>query len=441
MAYEELVKLYEGIGVKRQISIKDIIIGNRFRKEVGDISGLANSIKNNGLIHPISITRNGNLVAGRRRIEAFKNLGLEQIPAFKIDINILENGEIDENSVRKNFTPEEMIAVKKYLDSREINLESESQIKPGSNKPPSRNNQGHPNFGLPKRSKRIAKAIGISDTNLRKLEILHEAASNDSELFGDLWHKVNASKISTNKAFNTYKRISQRNQLIKESQQCPSTIPSNVQLIQNDFVQASKKIPDNSIDLIFTDPPYDEKSLSLYKELAVIAIRVLKSGGSLVCYCGTYGIPQILEFMKEVGLTYYWIIAVKLQGSFARAWRKDVSIKWKPLLWHIKGETKFDTTEFISDHVESTNSDKISHDWQESTSEARHVISRLTLENHTVLDLMMGSGTTGIAALQLNRKFIGIEIDPNTFEIARSRINQVVKSEVHNVNSNDLFTD
>ena len=133
MAYEELDKLFEGVVVKRQILIKDIIIGNRFRKEVGDISNLANSIKNNkGLIHPISITKDRYLVAGRRRIEAFKSLGLEQIPAVVTDISILENGEIDENSVRKDFTPEEMVAVKKYLDSREINLESETQIKPGS---------------------------------------------------------------------------------------------------------------------------------------------------------------------------------------------------------------------------------------------------------------------------------------------------------------------
>jgi DNA modification methylase len=132
--------------------------------------------------------------------------------------------------------------------------------------------------------------------------------------------------------------------------------------------------------------------------------------------------------MKETGLIYHWIIAVKLQGSFARAWGKDISIKWKPLLWHIKGETKFNSAEFISDLVDSTSPDKISHDWQQSTNDALHVISRLTVENQTVLDLMMGSGTTGIAALRLNRKFIGIEIDPDTFEIARSRLSQFQKT-------------
>ena len=106
--------------------IKDIKIGNRFRKDVGDIDEVANSIKNNGLLHPVSITRGGVLVAGRRRIESFNKLGLEKIPVTIIDIEIKENGEIDENSIRKDFTPEEIIAVKKYLQSREINLESET---------------------------------------------------------------------------------------------------------------------------------------------------------------------------------------------------------------------------------------------------------------------------------------------------------------------------
>ena len=46
------------------------------------------------------------------------------------------------------------------------------------------------------------------------------------------------------------------------------------------------------------------------------------------------------------------------------------------------------------------------------------------LENQTVLDPMMVSGTTGIAALKLNRKFIGIEKNPETFEIASLRINK-----------------
>ena len=76
----------------------------------------------------------------------------------------------------------------------------------------------------------------------------------------------------------------------------------------------------------------------------------------------------------------------------------------------------------IDDYIESVAPPKLEHEWQQSTVEAQYVIKNLTLENQTVLDPMMGSGTTGIAALKLNRKFIGIEKDVQTFEIARLRI-------------------
>ena len=56
------------------------------------------------------------------------------------------------------------------------------------------------------------------------------------------------------------------------------------------------------------------------------------------------------------------------------------------------------------------------------TVEAEHVIRALTVENQIILDPFMGSGTTGIAALNLKRKFIGIEIDKERFEIAQANI-------------------
>jgi DNA modification methylase len=65
------------------------------------------------------------------------------------------------------------------------------------------------------------------------------------------------------------------------------------------------------------------------------------------------------------------------------------------------------------------------HEWEQSTIDAEHVISRLTVENQTVLDPMMGSGTTGAAALKLKRKFIGTEIDADKFEIAEARLSKI----------------
>jgi ParB-like chromosome segregation protein Spo0J len=64
-----------------KIKIEDIRIGKRYRNEIGDISKLVEGIKNNGLLCTITVTKDGLLVVGLRRIEAHKKLGIEYIPS------------------------------------------------------------------------------------------------------------------------------------------------------------------------------------------------------------------------------------------------------------------------------------------------------------------------------------------------------------------------
>jgi DNA modification methylase len=90
----------------------------------------------------------------------------------------------------------------------------------------------------------------------------------------------------------------------------------------------------------------------------------------------------------------------------------------------VKGEKANDLvlSNTIGDYIESVAAPKIEHEWQQSTVEAQYVIKNLTIENQTVLDPMMGLGTTIVASNKLNRKSIGIEINSETFEIAKARI-------------------
>jgi len=66
--------------------ISSIKIGKRFRKDLGDIDALARSIKEVGLLHPIVITPNAELLAGQRRLEACRRLGWQKIPVRLIGI-------------------------------------------------------------------------------------------------------------------------------------------------------------------------------------------------------------------------------------------------------------------------------------------------------------------------------------------------------------------
>ena len=198
---------------------------------------------------------------------------------------------------------------------------------------------------------------------------------------------------------------------------------ANVQLFHGDFIeQADKHIEDESIDIIFTDPPYDKKSIPLYGKLAELGQRVLKPGGSLICYIPSYELPTVLELLTYGDLRYWWQICVKHTGGHAHMKQRFVFVHWKPLLWFVKG-TLAESTDSIDDYIKSQKPDKLLHPWQQSTIEAEHVIKKLTIAtNQIVFDPFMGSGTTGIAARKQNRKFIGIEKEPDIFEIARREI-------------------
>lgn len=93
------------------LDISDIEIGERYRKEIGDVTLLAESIKANGLFNPVTISNDNKLVAGERRIRAFQHLGWSRIPVRRVNIDSIVRGEHDENEIRKDFTPSERVAI------------------------------------------------------------------------------------------------------------------------------------------------------------------------------------------------------------------------------------------------------------------------------------------------------------------------------------------
>ena len=201
----------------------------------------------------------------------------------------------------------------------------------------------------------------------------------------------------------------------------------NIELLEGDFRDVSKLIADNSIDLIFTDPPYDEKSVPLYQDLANLAMRVLKDKASIITYVPNTFIPNIMNYMIRAGLKYWWTIAVKLEGSFARQYQRQISIKWKPLLWFTKVQ-RLALPNFMSDLINSNRPEKVLHDWEQSTVEAEHIFRILTVENQKVLDPFVGAGSTAIVAINLNRKLIGIDIDPKALNSLRANIQKSRKT-------------
>jgi len=202
--------------------------------------------------------------------------------------------------------------------------------------------------------------------------------------------------------------------------------PSSAEMILcGDFIQACSSIADSSIDLIFTDPPYDDESVWMYEPLATIAARILKPGGSLITYAGHHALPAVLPLMTPY-LRFWWTLAVHHNGSAARLPGKWVFVHWKPLLWFVKGSRRRD--EFVADFVESHQPDKNLHDWEQDVSEASYYIEHLTRPGEMVLDPFCGSGTTCVAALQLSRRTLGIEVEEGRAQVARRRVDDYLRA-------------
>lgn len=195
---------------------------------------------------------------------------------------------------------------------------------------------------------------------------------------------------------------------------------ADVALALGDFREVtSRLVPDESADLVFTDPPYDRKSVHLYEPLAREAARILKPGGSLVAYVGTHALPEVFGLITPY-LRYWWLLAVRHQHRYSSLAGKRVYVAYKPLLWFVKGAYR--GQEFVFDLCRSRTPNKTHHPWAQSLSEALYFIGKLCPPGGLVVDPFAGSGTTLVAATKLGRRCLGVEIDPQHYAAALERL-------------------
>ena len=102
--------------LSEKISLDSVIITNRTRKDFGDINSLADSISAVGLLQPIVINENNELTDGQRRIKAYIQLGVREIPYYRVNLKEIILGEFHANSNRKDFTSSERVAISNTIE-------------------------------------------------------------------------------------------------------------------------------------------------------------------------------------------------------------------------------------------------------------------------------------------------------------------------------------
>jgi len=198
-------------------------------------------------------------------------------------------------------------------------------------------------------------------------------------------------------------------------------------LIHGDFREAIKQIPDNSIDMVITDPPYPKEFMYLWRPLFEQSARILKPRGNFISLCGHYQLPEVLDIGREY-LRFWWVLWME-QSKLNRLIGKGVAVLGKPAVWFLKERRRdFREYKFPFDTIKSNLSQdkdaKKLHKWGQAENWFAHYIGELTKEDEIVLDPMVGSGTTAIACLELKRKFIVIEKEKEYYDIAKERIDK-----------------
>lgn len=214
-----------------------------------------------------------------------------------------------------------------------------------------------------------------------------------------------------------------------------------------DCMEILKIIPDKSIDLVVTDPPYQIETSGggLYTQADkqyVKELNFMKDGFSEEV------LDELCRVMKKINV--YFFCSQKQIIPLLDYFVKKKKCNWNLLTWHkvnpvpacgnkyltdtefilffrekgvkIYGEFKTKFTYYVTP-LNQKDKKKYGHPTVKPQEILLNLVTNSSQEGDTVLDPFMGSGSTGVASKTLNRNFIGIELDSNYYEIAKNRIN------------------
>lgn len=242
------------------------------------------------------------------------------------------------------------------------------------------------------------KELGLTDNESAEAQMLAELPDEDFE-------KIKAGKKTKSKAKKERKAHGERQRMEKaakeitaDKERCLLEV-CDVRHCSCAELFASGIKPDS----VITDPPYPEKFLPVFSELAV-ACRDVPLVAVMV---GQSYLPEVLGRLCE-HLKYRWTLAYLTPGGQAvQQFPAKVNTFWKPVLLFGKA------VEWIGDVSRSdvNDNDKKHHHWGQSVSGMADLVNRLTKPGQLVCDPFVGGGSTAIAALALNRRFVGSDLD------------------------------
>lgn len=218
----------------------------------------------------------------------------------------------------------------------------------------------------------------------------------------------------------------------------------NTWLMLGDCLERMKEIPDGSVDCVITDPPYNiarennfhtmgragidfgewDKGADIFSYIEGVS-RILNKNGSFIVFNDWKNLGDIVKVAEKHGFDTKDMLRLEKTNPMPRNRDRRYVTDYECAIWFVKTKSKWvfnrhDPAYQRPKFVHSV--DKGLHPTQKSLRLMEELVKIHTNEGDVVFDAFMGSNTTGVACKNLNRKYIGIEMDENYFNIGKDRM-------------------
>lgn len=410
-----------------EIETSKIKVNERVRKEFSDIEDLSNSIDELGQIQSITIDENNNLIAGHRRLLACKKLGIKVKATIinpKNELHKLDM-ELAENVKREDFNPMEL------SDGLARRKELYEVLYPETKHGGDRKSSSE--------ERNLNTKTFVEDTS-EKLNIKKTAIYDNlqlQELDEETKREVKDNKKTQSQALAKLRKEKKKEKLKEEVKEIKT---KELNLYHGDCLEELDKIEDDSVACLIIDPPYgidyqsnhklakhdkisndkNEAFELLDKSLAKVKPKMKKDSHTYI-----FTTWKVYEQVKPIIEKYFdvkncliwnknnWSMG-DLNGNYAE--------KYEMIIFATHGNRRLLGDKRPTNVLDFARTNNSNHPTEKPVELLKELIKNSTVEGETVLDYFAGSGSTMIAAKELNRNPIGIESDESYIDVIKGRL-------------------
>lgn len=367
---------------------------------------LADDIARHGVLVPVEVDEEGNVLDGHHRVEIATEQGIDYPIVVRAGLTEDERYEhaLRLNLLRRHLGPIEWAnAARRLAELRGIRIGSQGRQQ-----------------GKTDTLSDFFTGLGVDARTARRRFRLAERLADHP----DIASRLDRGEIDASRAEELARTREYEARRAEVDPPARTSLGNGIDIRLGRFREALADLADESVDLILTDPlwQWDEESLRVWDDLGQLAARVLRPGRALVAYSGS-GCQA--EAMARLGahLSYVWSGSLPLTGrhsEIAAVLARDAST---PILFYAKD--RYEPRHWFVNAVASPGPEKDAHPWQKPLANVAYYLRCFSEPGELVVDPFLGGGTTAVAAAKERRRFVGCDTDPVAVQTSIDRVRKL----------------